>query len=103
MHTPTPGPFPDDQDDVRAFVETVLRTGFMLTDLLANILDLLPEDAFPGESPGEVLVEMLTGSLRPVTDAAGPYVLSEATALLGAMSDRTLLDLRAAAELARRQ
>lgn len=103
MRTPQPHPCADDRDQVREFVETVLRTGFMLTDLLGNILDALPEDAFPGESPAEVLVEMLTGSIRPVADAAGPHAVLDATALLGAMGDRTLEDLRAAAELARRR
>lgn len=99
MHT---DPYEDDRDQVREFVETVLRTGFMLTDLLGNLLDALPDDAYPGESPAEVLVEMLTGSVRPVADAAGPHAVLDATALLGAMADRTLDDLRVAAELARR-
>lgn len=99
MHT---DPYEDDRDQVREFVETVLRTGFMLTDLLGNLLDALPEDAYPGESPAEVLVEMLIGSVRPVADAAGPHAVLDATALLGAMADRTLDDLRVAAELARR-
>ncbi len=103
MRTPQPHPIADDRDEVREFVETVLRTGFMLTDLLGNILDALPDDAFPGESPAEVLVDMLAGSIRPVADAAGPHAVLDATALLGAMADRTLIDLRAAAELARRR
>lgn len=95
-------PFDDDRDETREFVETVVRTGFMLTDLLGSLLAALPDQAFPGESPAEVLVEMLTGSIRPVADAAGPHAVCDATALLGAMGDRTLMDLRAAAELARR-
>lgn len=103
MHTPHRAPHADDRDEIREFVETVLRTGFMLTDLLGNLVDALPEDAFPGESPAGVLVEMLTGSIRPVADAAGPHAVRDATALLGAMGDRTLMDLRAAAELARRR
>jgi hypothetical protein len=88
-------------DHVRAFVEEVLRTGLMLTDVLSLLLDELPEDAFPGESPGEALLEMLVGTIRPAADAAGAQTVRRATALLGAMCDRTMADLRAAAELAR--
>ena len=80
-------------DHVQPFVEEVLRTGVMLTDVLGSLLEDLPEDAFPGEQPGDVLVEMLVGTVRTVV---------EATALLGAMSDRFVADLRQAMALARR-
>ncbi len=80
----------------RAFVEEVLRTGLMLSDLLGGLLDDLPADAFPGENPGEVLLEMLVGTVLPVTKAAGIDSVQQATTLLGATADRTLLDLRAA-------
>jgi hypothetical protein len=89
------------QDHTRALVEEVLRTGLMLTDLLARLLDDLPDDAFPGEDPAQVLVEMLVGSLRPVADAAGAGTVKQATALLGALGDRALSDLRAALEAAK--
>jgi hypothetical protein len=88
-------------DDVRDFVVEALRVGLMLSDLLSGILDDLPEDAFPGEDPAEVLIAMLTGSVVPVGRAAGPRTVRQATALLGAMADRTIDDLRAAAERAR--
>jgi hypothetical protein len=86
-------------DAERDFVEEVLRTGLMLSNLIAELLDGMPDDAFPDEDPAEVLVEMLTGSVRPALEAAGERTLEEATALLGAMCDRTLSDLRAALEL----
>ncbi len=70
-------------DPVQSFVEEVLRTGVMLTDVLGALLDDLPEDAFPGEQPGEVLVEMLVGTVRPAVEAVAPRTLTEATALLG--------------------
>jgi hypothetical protein len=88
-------------DAERVFVEEVLRTGLMLSNLLADLLEDMPDDAFPGENPAEVLVQMLTGSVRPVLEAAGGRILEEATALLGAMADRTLSDLRTALELSR--
>jgi hypothetical protein len=83
-----------------AFVENVVRTGVVLTDLLSNLLDELPDDAFPGEEPGEVLLEMLVGSVRPVVDAAGESTVHECGALLAALVDKALADLRAAAQLA---
>jgi len=88
-------------DDVRAFVEELLRTGLTLTDMLAGLLEDLPEDAFPGEDSGEVLLEMLAGTLTPVVEAAGAQTARRATALLGAVRDRTIADLRLAAEQAR--
>jgi hypothetical protein len=48
-----------------------------------------------------VLIEMLTGSVRPVALAAGARSVRHATALLGAMSDKTIEDLRLAAALAK--
>jgi hypothetical protein len=44
-----------------------------------------------------VLLEMLTGTIRPAADAAGTQTVKQATALLGAGGDRVLSDLRAAA------
>jgi len=92
------------QDDgcAQCFVEELLRTGLTLVDLLSGLLEDLSEDAFPGEEPGEVLIEMLAGSVAPAIEAAGPQVVQGATALLGAVSDRTLTDLRLAAERAGR-
>ena len=89
-------------DHVQPFVEEVLRTVVMLTDVLGSLLDDLPEDAFPGERPGEVLVEMLVGTVRPAVEAVEERTVVEATALLGAMSDRFVADLRQAMVLARR-
>jgi hypothetical protein len=86
-------------DAERGFVEEVLRTGLMLANLIAELLEDMPPDAFPDEDPAEVLLQMLTGSVRPALEAAGERTLEEATALLGAMCDRTLSDLRAALEL----
>jgi hypothetical protein len=88
-------------DETRLFLEELLRTGLMLTDVPAGLLDDLPPDAFPGEDSGEVLLEMVAGSLRPVTAAAGTPTITQATALLGAVADRVVDDLRSAVEAAR--
>lgn len=90
-------------DNVKEFTEQLLQTGLTLVDVLGMLLDELPEHAFPGEEPAEVLVEMLTGTLRPVADAAGEGTVREATALLAAARDRAMADLRAAAKRASRR
>jgi hypothetical protein len=78
----------------------LLSTGVMLADLLAGLLEEIPADAFPGEDPADVLRDMLTGTLRPVAEAAGAGPVRQATSLLGAVADRTISDLRAAVERA---
>jgi hypothetical protein len=83
--------------DVHALTEAVLRAGVMLS----NLLEELPEDAFPGEGHVDVLVEMMTGTIAPVAGAAGAGTVHDATALLGAVCDRVVADLRAALDLAR--
>jgi hypothetical protein len=85
---------------VRGFVEQLLRTGLMLAHLIDDLLEALPDDAYPGEEPGEVLLDMLCGTITPVLVAAGPRELDSAHALIGAVGDRTLADLRLAAERA---
>jgi len=96
MTTATPVPYAD----VRALAEAVLRTGVTLSDLLANLLEELPEDAFPGECHVDVLIEMVAGTIAPAADAAGAATVRHATALLGALRDRVAAHMRAAIDLA---
>jgi len=86
--------------EVRDLVEAILRTGLMLGHVFGDLLEELPADAFVGEDAGEVLLDMFTGTIAPVADAAGRQAVRQATALLGAVADRTITDLQAAAELA---
>jgi hypothetical protein len=89
-------------ENVHGFVEELVRTGVMLADLLSRLLEDLPDDAFPGENTGEVLLEMLAGTAAPAARAAGEETVGRATALIGAVADRVLADLEAALELKRR-
>jgi hypothetical protein len=52
--------------------------------------------ARPGERTADVLIEMLTGTIRPAAEAAGAAAVQDARALLAAISDRTIADLLAA-------
>ena len=60
----------------------VLRIGLMLEGVLTNLVEDLPDDAVPGEDNGVVLIEMLTGTIRPAATAAGERIVREATDLL---------------------
>lgn len=85
----------------RALIEELLRTALWLFDTSASLLDDLPDDAFPGEDPGEVLVEMLAGSCRPAIDTAGKDGCRIAIKLTESIRENVLKDLRTAAKLAR--
>ncbi len=81
----------------RRFVEELLRSGLALSDLCGELLDQLDGDPV---ASADVLLDLVAGTLQPVTAAAGPAALEAATDLIGASFDRVLEDLRAAAELA---
>jgi hypothetical protein len=98
METPTPLAY----EDVHALTVTMLRTGVTLSDLLGTLLDDLPEDAFAGETSADVLIEMLTGTIMPVANGVGSAVVHDTVALLDAICDRVLSDLRQTVDLARR-
>lgn len=90
-----------DLETTRDLVEEVLRTALALEDVMVSLLEDLPDGAFPGEDNGLVLLEMIVGSVHPATTAAGPRDTRTATALIGAIRERVLADLRAAAAIAR--
>jgi hypothetical protein len=89
-------------DYVRDFVEEVLRTGSMLLELLDDLIESVPEGAFPGESLVEVVIDMLTETVSPAAKTAGEAAVRSAVALLADSSSRALADLECAAERARR-
>jgi hypothetical protein len=84
-------------------VEETIRTGLMLSDLIADLLEDMPDDAHGGESNVEVLLDMLAGTALPAVHAAGPDTARRTAALLGALRDRVRADLRGAVELAVRR
>jgi hypothetical protein len=81
----------------RELVEEVMRTSMALEDIVHGLLGSLPDDAFPGEDPALVLLEMIVGSSHPATTAAGARETRTATALVAAVRERVLTDLHAAA------
>jgi hypothetical protein len=97
---PRPSP-PLELDTTRELVLEVLRTALALEDVMASLLEELPDGAFPGEDNGLVLLEMVVGSVHPAARAAGERDCRTATALVGAIRERVIDDLRTAAELAK--
>jgi hypothetical protein len=84
---------------VEAFVMAVLRIGLMLEGVLANLVEDLPGDTFPGQDNAVVLIEMLTRTIRPAATTAGERIVREATDLLYASGDLTVEGLRGAMAL----
>jgi hypothetical protein len=107
------GAAPDDRDEGAArarrggvdrkltveLVEEVLRTALALEDVISGLLEDLPPRAFPGEDPARVLMKMIVGSVHPAAAAAGVRDCRSAIALVAAIRERVLADLRTAAEL----
>ena len=55
------------QDAIDDFVLELLRTGNMLTGLAVDLVEGLPDEAYPGEEPAAVVMEMITGTIRTMT------------------------------------
>lgn len=90
-----------DLETTQELVEEVLRTALGLEDVMTALLEELPEGAFPGEDSARVLLEMVVGSVHPAACAAGLRECRTAIALIAAVRERVLADLRTAAELAK--
>jgi hypothetical protein len=93
-------PPPLELQTTRELVEEVLRTALALEDIIVSLDESLPKGAFPGEDSTHVLMEMVVGSVHPAARAAGECDCRVATALVGAIRERVIDDLHAAAELA---
>ena len=91
-----------EHDAAQLLIEEMLRTALWLFDISASLLDDLPDEAFPGEDSGEVMLEMLAGSCRPAIASAGDEGCRIAIELLTSIRENVLNDLRAAVELARK-
>jgi hypothetical protein len=92
----------DPSDQVAEFTPGLLRAGLMLSGLAADLTEDLHGDAYPGEEPAAVVIEMITGTIRTALDGAEMSDLEQATALIGEACDRVIEHLELALELARR-
>ena len=74
----------------------------MLCELVSDLIEAMPSDAYPGEEPGAVLLEMLCGTVRTSLASVDPRDVRRATELIDKAGVRTLEHLQLAAELSRR-
>jgi hypothetical protein len=74
----------------------------MLTGLADDLVDAIPRDAYPGEDPGAVFIEMVSGTIATAIGEADPHDLLRATELIAAACERVVEHLRLAVELSRR-
>ena len=96
IHTP-PDP------TVLRFVQEVLSTGVVWSDVLSGLIGAAEGEPWPGEDPAAVLVEMSAGSARVGLRGVPAKEIERATELIIRARERMVEDLRMAAELARRR
>jgi hypothetical protein len=89
-------------EDIDRFAVVVLRTSWMLCELVENLADGLPQDAFPSESQGSVVVEMLFGSMATALESVDPTDVVRAADLIELTIDRVIEHLQLAHGLSRR-
>ena len=99
--TPSGSQAPGPVAAAEAVVEELLRTALWLFDVSTALLEELPDDAFPGEDSGLVLIEMLAGSCRPAIESAGEVGCQAVMKLAAAIRENIHGDLLAAANLAK--
>jgi hypothetical protein len=86
------------------FVVELLETGLSLSGAMASLLESLEgRNPWPGEDPGEVLLQMAAGSVRPVLRTVSDEDVERAIELIAGVRERFLADLRMAAELSGRR
>jgi hypothetical protein len=93
---------PRDEDHIEQFVIELLSTGSMLTGLVRDLADALPADAYPGEEPAAVVLEMMCGTIASVVGAVDPDDVRSATKLIDLAGTQVLEHLQLACELSRR-
>lgn len=87
---------------IERFLLDRLRTGSVLSELVSDLSAALPTDAYPGEEPRAVVMEMLCGTIGTALLAADPRDLQRATELIDLACARTREHLRLPRDLSRR-
>jgi hypothetical protein len=89
-------------EDIARFVVELINTGAMLRRLAEDLQEALPDDAYPGEEPRAVILEMLCGTISTALCSADPRELRRATELIDLAGARTLEHLGLALAMSRR-
>lgn len=81
----------------------LVGTGIWLSELAADLVEALPDDAYPGEDTGAVVLEMLCGTAATVLGSVDPREVERATELIELARDRTVEHLQLTLEMSRRR
>ena len=93
---------PASSDHVERFVLELMGVGSMLSELVWDLVDELPADAYPREDSAAVVIEMLCGTIATALGSADPRDVRRATELIGLARARVIEHLRLACALSRR-
>lgn len=88
--------------DIALFVVELVNTGAMLRQVAADLEDALPDDAYPGEEPRAVVLEMLCGTISTALGSVDPSEVRRATELIARAGERTREHLELALAMSRR-
>jgi hypothetical protein len=80
----------------------LINTGAILRQVAEDLEDALPDDAYPGEEPRAVVLEMLCGTIPTAAGLVDPRELRGATELIDLAGTRTLERLELALAMPRR-
>jgi hypothetical protein len=80
-----------------------MRSGVMVSEVAAGVIESLGEGAYPGEDTGEVVVEMMTGTIRTALVESDVADVVRATELIVRARDRLVEHLQLVLELSRRR
>lgn len=89
-------------DHIEVFVFRLIGSGLMLSDLASDLSEALPADAYPGEEPAAVVLEMLCGTIATVLESVDPRDVRRATEIIDLAVERTREHLRLACAMSRR-
>jgi hypothetical protein len=90
------------EDHIETFALELVCTGVMLGELVSDLSAALPADAYPGEEPRAVVMEMLCGTIGTALQTVDLSAVERATELIKRAAARTLEHLRLARELSQR-
>jgi hypothetical protein len=93
---------PGVEPHISEFVLKLVGTGIWLSELAADLVEALPDDAYPGEAPGAVILEMLCGTAATVLGSMDSREIERATQLIELARDRTVEHLQLTLEMSRR-
>jgi hypothetical protein len=89
-------------DHATAFTEALLSAGYMLSGLAADLAEAIPPEAYPGEAPGAVVIDMIVGTIRTFLDGIDRCEVQRASDLMAGACDRVMEHLQLALELSKR-